>query len=453
MVSGSDETAVGADGERPAETDSERPRVGVVGAGITGLALTHYLREHDADVVTFEASDRPGGVVHSRTVDGAVIELGPQRLRLAGPLGDLVDELGLQDDVVAADTDSPLYVYAGGALGRVPLSASTLLSTDLLSWRGKLRLLAEPLTDAGDPAETAAALFRRKFGDEAYENVVGPLFGGIYASDPAEMPAGHALAGLLRLEQREGSLLRPAVRRLVFGGDERPPPAVLAGGNERLPGALYDRNDDVVELDSPVDTARETDDGYELVVDGDAVAVDRVVVTAPAHAAADVLADVADGVGGLADLTYNPLAMVYLRADHDRAGLGYQVRHDEPLHTLGVSWNGPAFGGPDGDPTRSGVHTAFLGGMTDGDVLARSDAELGELAREEFERVVGAAAEVVHVARPATGFPAYDGTWAALEDLELPDGVHLATNYTARMGVPSRVREASRLAATIAADD
>lgn len=442
----------------------ERKRVGVVGAGMTGLALTHYLREQGVEPVTFEARERPGGVVHSREVDGYVLELGPQRLRLSGPVADLVGDLGLADAVVEADPDLPLYVYADGKLRRVPLSLSTFLATDLLSWRGKLRLLKEPFTGRGRPEETAAELFARKFGNEAYENLIGPLFGGIYGSDPARMPAAHALDGLLRLDAREGGLLKPAVERIVLGGESAPAVA-FEGGNEQLPEALYEANSEHVRLGTAVETirdSRDSGDGFELIVDEEVVPVDEVVVTAPARAAADLLARIAPDAERLRDLTYNPLAMVYLRADHDRTGLGYQVRHGEPVHTLGVSWNGPAFG-RDGVPrsdaaggssrgTRDGVHTCFLGGMVDGEVLDRPDDELAEIAREEFEAVMDCRAEVIEVVRPDWGFPAYDDSWDALEGLTLPEGVHLATNYTSRMGVPARVRQAKRLAAELAGE-
>jgi oxygen-dependent protoporphyrinogen oxidase len=432
------------------------PRIGVVGGGITGLALTHYLREHGAEPVTFESRETPGGVVCSRVVEGRVLELGPQRLRLSGPVADLVEDLGLGDAVVEAPRDLPLYVYADGRLRRVPRSLGAFLSTDLFSWRGKLRLLAEPLTDAGDPGETAAELFTRKFGREAYENLIAPLFGGIYASDPARMPAGHALEGLIRPDARFEEAPLPGVSRLL--GDETPPAVAFAGGNQRLPEALYEANRERVRLSTPVESVRSADGGYELVADGERTSVEEVVVTAPAGAAANLLAPVAPDADRLRELTYNPLAMAYLRADHDRRGLGYQVRHGEPTHTLGVSWNGPAFArrsestGEDqeGEPSREGVHTCFLGGMLDGSVLDRSDEDLADLAREEFETVVGCRAEVIDLVRPEWGFPAYDESWTALEDLALPDGIHLATNYTARMGVPSRVRQAKGVADQLA---
>ena len=41
--------------------------VGIVGAGITGLALAHYLGERGADSVAFEAASDPGGVRPART--------------------------------------------------------------------------------------------------------------------------------------------------------------------------------------------------------------------------------------------------------------------------------------------------------------------------------------------------------------------------------------------------
>ncbi|PSP75474.1 protoporphyrinogen oxidase [Halobacteriales archaeon QS_1_68_20] len=439
-----------SDGE-PDDRTEGGTRVGVVGAGVTGLALTHYLREQGADPVTFEATDRPGGVVQSKVVDGHVLEQGPQRVRLSGPLADLVADLGLVDAAVAADADLPLYVYADGRLRQVPLSLQTFLTTDLLSWRGKLRLLKEPLTDAGDPRETAAELFTRKFGREAYENVIGPLFGGIFGSDPARMPAAYALENLIRLESREGSLLKPAVQRLL--GGESSPTVAFEDGNERLAEALYEANSERIRLERPVETVRDAGEGFELQADGESVAVDEVVVTAPADAAADVLERIEPDAARLRELTYNPLAMVYLRATHGREGLGYRVRYGEPLRTLGVSWNGPAFGHgerPGADGTRTGVHTCFLGGMPDREVLEQSDDDLARIAREEFEAVMGTSAAVIHVARPEWGFPAYDESWTALDGLSTPGGVHLATNYTARMGVPARVREAKRLADRLA---
>jgi oxygen-dependent protoporphyrinogen oxidase len=418
-------------------------RVGIVGAGITGLSLVHHLAQRDVDCVAFEAAAEPGGVMRSQAYANTVLEHGPQRLRLTNGVQDLVDYLGLDDQIVTADDELPLYVYANGDLRRVPRSLTAFFGTDLLTWRGKVDVLREPLTDPIDPAETAREAFVRKFGEEAYRNLVGPLFGGTYSSDPAEMPAEHALTPLMRLEKKHGSLLAAALDRMRSSGDT-PPPVTFEDGNQILAEALYEEYAPAVHLDSPVETVREDGDGYELVADGGAVAVDEVVVTAPAGATAGILDEIApEAADRMRGLTYNSLAYVFLESAVECDGLGYQVRHDDPIHTLGVTWNGSAF-------DRDGLFTVFMGGMTDQEVLERSDEELGEIAVAEFATVMDADAEVLTVNRLPDVIPAYDHSWERLDDLELPNGITLATNYTARLGVPSRIREAKKLATEFA---
>ncbi|MEF8818012.1 MAG: protoporphyrinogen oxidase [Haloferacaceae archaeon] len=431
--------------------------VAVVGAGITGLALTHHLVERGADVVTVEARDEAGGVIQSRRRGGHVVEVGPQRLRLTPGVDALVRAAGVEDRVVTSDAED-LYVYADGALHEAPTSREAFLRTDLLSWPAKLRLLAEPLTRPAHESETVAEAFARKFGRRAYERLVGPLYGGLYASDPAEMPAAFALAGLMAREAEAGSMLA-ALRGRLGGGA---PPATLADGLQALPRALAARYDDAVRLNERVTAVEPVgDDGPSATAGGMPVAGDgdgrycvttdrgeyraeRVVVTVPAGPASDLLADVADGADGLADLTYNPLALVYLTADSVPEGaLGYQVSYDADQRTLGVSFNGEAFG-------RDGLCTAFLGGMHDPEILGRDDDRLADVARRELATALGSEVSVVGVERRDRWFPAYDQTWWALSDLSTPPGLHLATNYTARMGITSRVREAERLAERLA---
>jgi oxygen-dependent protoporphyrinogen oxidase len=431
----------------------------VVGAGITGLSLVHHLERRGREVVALEAADRPGGVVRSDRIDGRVVERGPHRIRRTDPVDELIEDLGLASSVIAADDSLPLYVYLDGRLRVVPRSLGEFLRTDLLSWRGKLRVLYEPLSDPARPDERVDELFRRKFGDECYENVVYPLFGGIYASDPAEMLVEHSLSPLLRLEEREGNLLRPALRRAR--SDTGAPPISFEEGLERLPAALYREHEDRVHLDAPVEAIRRarTGDGapaadredgergdghrYEVVTPDETIHADSVVVTTPAPAAADLLEPVAPAAADdLRQLNYNPIVMVYLHSDARPDGFGYQVHHDEGLRTRGVTFTPSLF-------DRDGVYTAFLGGMEDPGAIEESDEVLQETAVREFEAVLDAEAEPIDVHR-LRAYPAHDTSWSAIDDLTVPDGIELATNYTARIGVPSRVREARRLAETLA---
>jgi len=416
-------------------------RVGVVGAGITGLSLTHFLAERDVDFITVEAAAEPGGVVRSDRVDDRVLEYGPQRTRYTPPVEGLVEDLGLCEELVVGNGSAPLYVYAGGRLREVPRSLGAFLRTDLLSWRGKLRALAEPLTRPPDPEESAADVFERKFGREVSRNVLEPLFGGTYGSDPARMPAEYALAPLTELEERHGSLLRAATGH-TRGGGTVPPPISFADGLQTLPGALYDAHRRSVHLDAAVDAIRDAadGDGYVLETGSRTAAVDAVAVTVPAPAAAALLAPI-EGANSepLGDLTYNSLALVHLRAEAATDGFGYQVRDDESIRTLGVTWNAGLF-------DRAGVSTAFLGGMDDPDILNLPVDDVGAIARREFEAVMGVDPSVLAVTKLPDVLPAYDTSWHALEELRTPEDVVLATNYTDRLGIAARVRQARRVA-------
>lgn len=459
-------------------------RVGIVGAGITGLATVHHLQKRGIEATCFEARDEPGGVIRSFRADeaggrrdgaggrddranGRILEAGPQRLRLTEGIEELIEDLDLWPAVLAARSDLPLYVYCEGKLREVPRSLGAFLRTDLLSTPGKFRVLCEPLTSPGRPAESAAGVFTRKFGREAYENLIGPLFGGTYGSDPARMPARHALSGMLKLEAREGSLLKPALARIAFG--KTPPPISFEDGLQTLPRALSATHREHVHLGTPVTAIRQagrtdgdgyrepadgTDDtsgtgesGFVLVTPEAEHEFDRVVVTADARTTGDLIGGIEGvrGIEGLRSLRYNPLAVVHLESGFRGEGFGYQIRWDEGFDTLGVTWNASLF-------DRENVYTAFLGGMDGEEILDENDATIGNVAAREFEAVLGHSAAVLSVTRWEQGVPAYDGSWDALDSLSLPEGVNLPTNYTARAGVSGRIAQAKRLAERLASE-
>ncbi|WP_435176744.1 protoporphyrinogen oxidase [Halorussus sp. AFM4] len=425
--------------------------VGIVGGGVTGLATHHYLREAGVESVVFEADGEPGGVIRSRTVEGRVLDLGPQRTRLTPSIRELIEAVGLDSELREAD-DPPLYVYHHGKLRRVPQTPREAVTTDLLSWRGKLRALAEPLTDSAEEGETVEEYLTRKFGSEVARYYFGPLYGGIYGSHPGEMPVERSLAKALAGAGIEGSVLI-SVARKVLAGREAPPIVSFDDGLQRLPEALAEAHAETVRLETPVrEVRRDGPDGEragedsQFVVetpDGETV-VDELVVTTPADVTADLLAALApESAAALRELNYNPQAVVHLHSDADLTGAGYQVQYDEAFRTLGVTWNA-------GLLDRDGVYTCYLGGARNPGLVDRSDDRLASVAVAEFEEITGASARPLSVHRLRRGMPAYDRSWSALDRVSTPEGVRLATNYTARAGIPGRIREAKRVAGELA---
>ena len=411
--------------------------IGIVGGGISGLVLGHELVGRGADVVLWEATERPGGVLWSQDCDGLKVELGPQRARLTAGFRELVEAVGLSQELVTAPVDLPLFVYSRGKLRMAPLSLGQAITTDLLPLSSKARILMEPFRSGPRADETAGAFLRRKFGETAYRELLGPLYGGLYGSDPDRMPARHGLARTLKNMGVGRSILWRMIR--AGGRTDEAPPCSFREGLAALPRALQARLGDRVRLDRPVRTLRESRDGWEVVLDGEPpVRVSHVLLTCPADQAAKIVEEVApEGATRLAGIRYNPLAVVHMRSGADLHGLGCQVAFGEPFETRGVTWNHSLFG-------RSGLYTAYLGGMKNPEMVDRADDEIGRIACQEFETITGHAAETLMVSR--TRMPAWDESWDALPALDLPVGLHLCSNYSARPGIAGRILEAQRLA-------
>ncbi|MFB6081634.1 MAG: protoporphyrinogen oxidase [Halanaeroarchaeum sp.] len=416
-------------------------RVAVVGAGMSGLATTHYLAERGVDVETFEAADEPGGVVRSRRIDGSVVEFGPQRLRLSGPVKELIDEFDLEDQTFEGHDDQPLFGYLDGNLREMPLSVRSAIRTDLLSWRGKARILLEPFTGPAKPDETVEAFLTRKFGVEAATRFMGPLYSGLYGTDPDDMYVEYSLARALEHAGIEdGSILLYVVKRLLEGV-ETPPIVSFEDGLQTLPAAIYERYADDVHLETPVVSTERSGADVRVETAESDDEFDAVVFTTPAPATASLL----DGVDEAAAATvsrfnYNAIGVVHLRSEYDREGHGFHVL-DDGFDTRGNTWNHSML-------DRDGVYTTYIGSGTPA-LLDADDAVIGERAADEFETITGAPAEVLNVTVIRPGMPAYDRSWTALDDLSLPEDVHICSAYTSRAGLVGRIADGKRTAAAV----
>ena len=416
-------------------------RVGIIGGGITGLALTHALARAGVDSILFERSGEVGGVIRTARPDGRVVELGPQRTRLVPPVRRLVDELGLGDEILPARPGARLFVWARGRLRTVPSRPGELLAGDLLSPAGRARAALEPLTRGLRRGESVARYFRRKAGAEAYRRLFGPLISATFGSDPETMPAERVLPLILEPLGVRRSLLAAARRHRPAA---TAPAVTFRDGMSTLPRAIAARHPDRVRLAASVEEIRPCERGFEVAHGGPrpgSETVDHVVLTVPAPEAGRLLRAAApDAAERLSRLRYNRVAVCPLRVEAVGEGFGFQVALGEPWRTRGVTWNASLFG-------REGVCTAYLGGGLDPGVADWDDDRLASTAVAEYEAIHGAAAAPILTARPR--LPAYDRSWKALDGLRLPPGITLAAGYTGRLGISSRIAEAESVALRI----
>lgn len=418
--------------------------IGIVGGGISGLFVLHFLSEAGLDALLFESGAQPGGVLQSRKLEGpngpVVVDLGPQRVRLTPGLAEIVDRVGLRPSVLEAPRGIPFTIYHEGSLHPAPLTPRDAAATRLISRRGKLRALADLITPGPRDDESVAASLRRKLGPEIYERLAGPILGGLYGSDPAQMESRHTLVPILARAGGSRSLLLTLLR---ISRTEGLPAITFRGGMGALSEALFDRHRDRIRLGSPVLALHNHgSEGFEVVTQEAVTPVRSVVLTLPAPPASPLLREVApEAAETLGRLRYNPLAVVPLVVDASAAipqvGTGFKMTLESRMATRGVTSHDALF-------HRPGLFSSFLGGMGQEAFVDRPDDEILATAREEFEAVTGARATPLLVHR--TWMPAWDRSWQGIEALRLPEGLHLCAAYAARPGIPGRLEDARRVA-------
>jgi oxygen-dependent protoporphyrinogen oxidase len=373
----------------------------IVGAGVAGLAAALELQQSVGEIVLVDPSDRPGGVLRTDHVMGYVVERGPNTFRTSAEMRETLVALRLDEEILRARPASRLrYVLRGGELCPVPTSPIAMVRSDLLSMRGKLRVLAEPFVRRGDGAgESVAEFVRRRLGPEVLTSLVGPFLTGVYAGDEEQLGAEAVLASLVEHERKHrsialGGLLQALSRRRSRGlpGSWSAPQGLGPFARalaKRLadPPALGTRATEVAWLGSRwrvslVGPAGET-----------ALHARHVVLATPAPQAARLLLDVDTEASRLLEgIEYAPLVSLAIGVDprtvrRKLEGFGFLVPRDEGLALLGCLFMSRLF--PDRAPPQRELLQCMLGGRRWPAAVAEPDDTLFARALAELDRVLG----------------------------------------------------------------
>jgi oxygen-dependent protoporphyrinogen oxidase len=186
-----------------------RPRVAIVGGGLTGLTAAWRLQLAGIAVRVFERGDAVGGRTRSIRRDGFIFDVGAiTMLPTYTAICALIDELGIGGHLHRVVP--VIGIPRAGRIHRLDLAhpLKSLLSTQLISTRTKLRMmkLVAPLvrtwrlstyetlsTLAAYDGESIADFARRKCGDEFHEFIAGPIISGNTLNSTESAPAGELL--------------------------------------------------------------------------------------------------------------------------------------------------------------------------------------------------------------------------------------------------------------------
>ncbi len=408
-------------------------RVAVVGGGVAGLAAAHRLGEiaPSLQVNLFEAGDRLGGALHTQHHAGYLLELGADNFITNVPWGiELCRRLGIDEQLLPTRLSQrramvvrrrKLVPVPAGFHLLQPTRLASIVRSPLLSWAGKLRMLAEALIPRarGTADESLASFARRRLGREAFERLVQPLAAGIYTADAERLSMQAALPRFLEMERQFGGLIRAGRQ----GNSDAPDSSgarygmfvAPRGGMASIVDALAARlPPETVRLNSPVREIKPAEGGsWQVTSGGQSARFEAVIMAAPAQAAAGLTAGFdAELAASLHEIAYAGSAIVLLgyrreQIAHPLDSFGFVVPAIERRGILAGSFSSVKFEGR--APEGRVLIRVFLGGAERPDQLELDDDALRRIAIGELAELLGAAGEpeLTRVARWPRSMPQY----------------------------------------------
>jgi oxygen-dependent protoporphyrinogen oxidase len=472
----------------------------VIGGGVTGLAAAYTLaraRQAGAPVaeILIEANPWLGGVVRTETVDGFVIEAGPDSFLAEKPqAAAMARELGLGEDLMGSNDHARrtyilhrgrLLPLPDGLMFLVPTRLWPMVTTPLLPLGTKLAAarewFASPPPNAPDD-ESVASFVARHYGRAMVENIADPLLSGVYGGDVAALSVRSVLPRFWEMERKHGSLTRATLRAMrerrrasanISSGPDSagtgnavprslPLFLTLKGGLQQMTRKLAAEVDKhrvylrrrvlAVESAAPPGDAPAGSTRFRVVCDGGRkFDVDAVVLAAPAPVAGGLIASFDQRLGELLKgIVYTPAMTVSLGFDERArqllpAGFGFLVPHREQRRLLACTFVHAKF--DHRAPEGKAMLRCFLGGAHDPDVLALSDDEVTGLVRHQLKTILNFTAEPLfgRVHRWPASMAQYSvGHRERVREIEsrlqaLP-GLYLAGNAYSGIGISDCIR-------------
>jgi len=464
-------------------------RIAIFGGGIAGLSAAWTLEKarRAGQPVAFrlyEAAGRLGGVINSETVDGCVIEGGPDSFLTEKPAAAaLCRELGIADQLLGSnDIERKTYILVGrrliplpdGLMFMVPTKLLPTALTPLFSWSTKLRMAREylfpPAPAAGD--ESVAAMTRRHFGQETVDRLVSPLLSGVYGGDATQLSVRAVLPRMVEMEQKYGSLSRAMLasrRRMAeaakqSGRKSGASPSLfttLRGGMRQMVDAIAAQlSPGTVHLSTPIKSLAQASGGWVLQTAFGREQFDAVILALPAWVAGGLLRSVDRTLGdALSGVPYSSSITVNFGYNLEQLrtlppGFGYLVPATEKRRMLACTFVHAKFAGR--MPPGKGMLRCFLGGAGNDQLLDETDAAITEIAQRELADVLGlrATPNFVRIHRWRKSMAQYGvGHLERMERVRagaaaLP-GFALAGNAYQGIGVPDCIRTGQEAAETI----
>lgn len=410
--------------------DKEIKDIIIIGGGISGLSALHFIKKNNPrkQIKLYEAENRLGGTIGTDYVEGYSFDWGPNGFLDREPLTlQLIDEIGLTDKLEQAnDKVTSRFILRSGKLRLVPMSPPKFLTSDILPFKSKLRVMFEPFASKRPDGidESIYDFVKRRIGKDAADYLVQPMVSGIYGGMADRLSLKSCFPIMREMEDEYGSLFKAMIakaKKAKAEGKKSGGPSGPGGWLTSFEGGLYKiieqfetKYNDYIQKGLPVSSVQKENNYYTIELEnGEKDNAKKIVFALPTYQAAKIVTRLSEELSSVFNsIPYAPISVVCFGYDkkaveHNLDGFGFIVPSKENRKILGSIWTSSIFS--DRAPDGKVQFRSMIGGDGDHQSINLSDDAMISTVREDLSKIVGLKGEpeTVKIYRWKQGIPQF----------------------------------------------
>ncbi len=450
--------------------ESKKEKIVVIGAGLTGLTTSYYLRKYGFEVILLEKENHTGGVIQTLHEDGFTFECGPNTGSLTTPeAAELFEDHSDNCTLETAKKEAKRrLIWKKGQWHPLPGGPIEAITTPLFKLKDKFRILFEPFRPKGkDEMESISDMIIRRLGKSFLDYAINPFVGGVYAGNPDKLIMKYALPKMYNMEERYGSLVLGGVKRSKeiksdpFLSKATREVFSMEGGLSNLTDSLSKKiGSENIRLGCDNLIIAKKENGYQLDFEQDGqkktLEATKVISTAGAFALPSLFPFLKEEkLKDITNLNYAKIVLVILGYKEwfgmPLNAFGGLVPAKEKKNFLGILFTSSFF--RNRAPENGCVLSMFIGGRRFPKAVELTDDEIKELALTNMKNMMDTELEpdLLKIYRYEHAIPQYEASTRerlqAIADLEKEhEGLYLAGNIRNGIGMADRIKQGRDLA-------
>lgn len=434
----------------------------IIGGGLSGLSAAHFLHKilPDSDITIIEKTERPGGAIQTFKDQGFQGEWGPHGFLDNTPESqELLRDIGLYDEAQQAPLgDFYRYICHHGSLVRLPQSLKTVLKTPLVSFAGKLRVLADLWKRPHLADQTIEDWVAYRFG-RAILPLADAAISGTFAGDFSKLSIDAVMPGVRSLEKETGSVLRGLIKKKREGKgkklDRLPAMLNFPEGMERLTSTLAVAKK--IKYNTFVKGIIKAEENWEVQTDQGNFTCTDLIMAVPVNQTLQLLASFkAPPVASIPAAKIINVVMGLPSSAKIPYGFGYLAPEIEKRFAIGAMFTSHMF--PSRSPQGERLMEVLVGGRRHPERLSLSDSEIVEQVTKDLLPLIDMPEPPLftRVLRPEHGIPQLEMdhpallAWRQKMESELA-GLHICGFGWDGIGMNDMIKSAKKTALAVQA--